>query len=197
MLRVGLSGGIASGKSTVADLLAHKGAVVIDADVLARDAVAPGSDGLRAVVAAFGDGVLAPDGSLDRPQLGAVVFADESRRRTLEGIVHPRVRAKARELEACADDDAVVVHVIPLLVETGQQDDFDVLVVVDVDPAVQRERLMSRPGMSATQAERRIAAQATRAQRNAAADIVLPNDGSLDELQAAVDTLWAGLRRSA
>ena len=125
MLRVGLTGGIASGKSLVADELARLGAVVIDADVLAREVVEPGTPGLAAIVERFGDDVL-DDGRLDRAALGKIVFADPEARRDLERIVHPAVRARAAELERAAADDAMVVHVIPLLVETGQQDDFDV-----------------------------------------------------------------------
>ena len=133
-VRVGLTGGIASGKSLVAEELAARGAVIIDADVLAREVVEPGTDGLAAVVERFGAGVLTA-GRLDRARLGQIVFADPEARRDLERIVHPAVRARAAELERSAPSDAVVVHVIPLLVETGQQDRFDVVVVVDVDPA--------------------------------------------------------------
>lgn len=197
VLRVGLTGGIASGKSTVADLLHEQGALVIDADVLAREAVAPGSTGLAEVIETFGPDVLDQDGALDRPALGRVVFADPEARTRLEAIIHPRVRARARELEAQADPSAVVVHVIPLLVETGQADDFDVLVVVDVDPQVQRDRLMARNGLSAEEADRRIAAQATRAARLSAADVVLHNDGTPDELAAQVAGLWRHLTDAA
>lgn len=197
MLRVGLTGGIASGKSAVAALLAGKGAVVIDADLLARDVVADGTPGLAAITSEFGSGVLAPDGSLDRAAMARVVFADPAARRGLEAIVHPLVRAAAAVLEtaaAAADPDAVVVHVIPLLVETGQGRSFDVVVVVDVDPQVQRERLMAQRGMTRTEADQRIAAQATRADRLAIADEVVDNSGSLAELDRSVDDLWGRLR---
>jgi dephospho-CoA kinase len=154
VLRVGLTGGIASGKTTVSDALGERGAVVIDADLLARQVVEPGTPGLAAVVERFGADVLTGDGRLNREALGRVVFADPEARRDLEAIVHPAVRARAAALESAAPIDSVVVHVIPLLVETGQQDDYDVIVVVDVEPERQLERLRrptprgpgSRPG---------------------------------------------------
>lgn len=194
--RVGLTGGIASGKSTAAALLAERGALVIDADVLAREVVEPGTPGLAAVVARFGTSVLAPDGRLDRAALARLVFTDDDGSRTarhdLEAIVHPAVRARAAELEAAATDQ-VVVHVIPLLVETGQVDAFDVVVVVDVDEAVQRARLLARGGLSEDEADARIAAQSSRAERLAAADVVLHNDGGRDDLGRHVDEFWARL----
>ena len=195
MRRVGLTGGIGSGKSEVARRLAAAGATVIDSDLLARDVVAPGTDGAAAVIAAFGPGI-APGGVLDRAALGRVVFADSAARRRLEAIVHPLVRARARELEATArtsNPDGVVVHDIPLLVETGQADAFDVVVVVDVDPAVQLDRLVRLRGLTFEDAAARIAAQATREARLAAADEVLDNNGSLDSLAAQVDALWGRL----
>ena len=190
-MRIGLTGGLASGKSAVAERLARLGAVVIDADELAREAVAPGTSGLAEVVAAFGTDVLAADGTLDRAALARLVFADEAARRRLEAIVHPRVRELAAEREAAAEAGAVVVHVIPLLVETGQVDDFDEVVVVDVPPQVQLERYLARSGESPTQARARLAAQATRAERLAAADTVVGNSGTLAELAEKVDRLWA------
>lgn len=193
MIRVGLTGGIASGKSTVAQLLAERGAVLVDSDVLAREAVASGTPGLASVVARFGAEVLDGD-RLDRPALARVVFGDPAARRDLEAIVHPLVRARARELEARQPEDAVVVHVIPLLVETGQQHDFDLVVVVDVSPDVQRQRLMARNGLSAAEAEARVAAQASRAERLAAADTVVHNDGPLADLREQVDNVWSQLR---
>lgn len=174
MIRIGLTGGIASGKSTVADILAECGAVIIDSDLLAREVVEPGTDGLARIVRRFGDRVIT-DGRLDRAALGRIVFSDPGARRELEAIIHPAVRSRARELEAAAGGDAVVVQMIPLLVETGQQDDFDAVIVVDVPEHVQRERLMVRNGMSAEDADARIAAQATRDQRNAAATVVIDN----------------------
>ena len=195
-LRIGLTCGIGSGKSAVADLLAGHGAVIIDADLLARQAVAPGSPGLAEVVAEFGPGVLSPDGTLDRAALGEIVFSDEAARSRLNAIVHPQVRRLAAELERQAGPGSVVVHVIPLLVETGQQDDFDRVVVVDVDPAVQLDRVLGRGGLSEEQARARIAAQADRATRLAAADVVIDNNGSPAELAELVRALWAELRIS-
>ncbi len=186
---MGLTGGIASGKSLVAEELAKLGAVVIDADVLAREVVEPGTPGLAAIVARFGDAVLT-DGRLDRARLGALVFADPAARRDLERIVHPAVRARAAELERAAGDAAVVVHVIPLLVETGQTGAFDRIVVVDVDPETQRERLLRRDGFTEAEADRRLAAQATRTDRLAAADVVLDNHGSVTQLQRQIRDLW-------
>ncbi len=197
MLRVGLTGGIASGKTTVSDALEERGAVVIDADVLAREVVEPGTPGLAAVVERFGAGLLADDGQLDRAALGRLVFSDPVARRDLEAIVHPAVRARAAALEAAAAADAVVVHVIPLLVETGQADDFDVLVVVDVEPEQQLERLRERSGLDDEAAMARIAAQATRSARLAVADVVLANHTDTDDLVAQVDRLWHDLRARA
>lgn len=197
MLRVGLTGGIASGKTAVSDLLAAHGAVVIDADLLAREVVAVGTPGLRAVAERFGDTVLADDGSLDRAALGALVFADPRARQDLEAIVHPAVRARAAEIEAASPPDAVVVHVIPLLVETGQADAFDVVVVVDVAPDTQLTRLMARNGLSGQDARRRVAAQASREDRLAAADHILDNSGSPDDLRQMVARLWGELPQIA
>jgi len=189
-IRVALTGGIGSGKSTVSQLLASYGAVVIDADVLAREVVASGTPGLAAVVAEFGPEILAGDGTLDRPALGALVFADPAARSRLEAIVHPLVRGRARELEAAAPDDAVVVHDIPLLVETGQQGRYDVVLVVDAPTDVQRDRLTGLRAMTVEEADRRISAQASREQRLAAADHVILNDGTLDDLERRVAEVW-------
>ncbi|GAA3708834.1 dephospho-CoA kinase [Microlunatus aurantiacus] len=197
MLRVGLTGGIASGKTAVSDALAARGAVIIDADLLAREVVEPGTPGLAAVVERFGAEVLTGDGVLDRAALGTVVFADPTARRDLEAIIHPAVRARAAAIEAAADPDAVVVHVIPLLVETGQQADFDLLVVVDVAPEVQRERLQRRNGLDTDAAEARIAAQASRADRLSVADFVLDNSATPADLIDQVDSLWPDLRARA
>ncbi|WP_375423086.1 dephospho-CoA kinase [uncultured Friedmanniella sp.] len=193
MLRVGLTGGIASGKTAVAAQLAARGAVVIDADVLAREVVEPATPGLDAVVERFGPEVLGPDGRLDRTRLGALVFADQGARRDLEQIIHPLVRARAAALERQAAADAVVVHVIPLLVETGQQHDFDVVVVVDLHPAAQVERLVARNGLTPAEAGSRLAAQADRDQRLAAADLVVDNNGTPEQLADAVACLWSEL----
>jgi dephospho-CoA kinase len=194
---VGLTGGIASGKTAVSDALGERGAVVIDADVLARQVVEPGTPGLAAVVERFGTDVLTDDGRLNREVLGRLVFTDAGARRDLEAIVHPAVRARAAEIEATADSDSVVVHVIPLLVETGQQDDYDVLVVVDVEPERQLERLRRRNGLDADAASARIAAQASRADRLAVADIVLDNDDDTEALLDQVDRLWRDLHARA
>ena len=195
MLRVGLSGGIGAGKSAVSSRLAERGAVVIDSDVLAREVVARGTDGLDEVVAAFGSGVLTADGELDRPALGKIVFGDEAARRRLEAIIHPRVRARAAQIEAGAAADAIVVHDIPLLVETGQAGGFDVVLVVDVPVEVQVERLTAQRGMAAEEAQRRIASQASREDRLAVADVVVDNAGTLADLERRLDEVWATLER--
>lgn len=185
-IRVGLTGGVASGKSTVAALLAERGAVVIDSDQLARDVVEPGTPGLAAVVEQFGETVLTEDGRLDRPALGSLVFGDEASRRRLEGILHPLIRARAAEIETAAAPDALVVHDIPLLVETGQADHFDAVLVVDVPVETQVERMVRLRGWSAEDARSRVAAQADREQRRAAATYVIDNTGTHDDLRARV-----------
>jgi dephospho-CoA kinase len=197
VLRVGLTGGIGSGKSEVAHVFAEAGALVIDADQLAREVVDVGSDGLAEVVKAFGSGIVRPDGSLDRAALGEIVFADSEARRRLEAVVHPRVRARAADIEAAAAARTVVVHVIPLLVETGQADRFDVLVVVDLPEDVQIERLGRTRGMTAEEARARIAAQAARDERLAAADIVIDNSGDLDDLRLKAAGVWTELEKRA
>lgn len=191
VLMVGLTGGIGSGKSAVAARLAQRGAVIVDADLVAREIVGPGTEGLAEVVAAFSDRVLAPDGTLDRAALGAVVFADEEARRTLEAITHPRVRARTAELVAAAPPDAVVVNDVPLLVEVGLAPTYHLVIVVQTAVPTRLERLTRGRGMDPAEARRRIAAQADDARRRAAADVVLTNDGTLAELHAAVDALWA------
>jgi dephospho-CoA kinase len=203
MLRVGLTGGIGSGKSEVSKRLAAHGAAIIDADKAARDVVARGTPGLGQVVAAFGAGVLLPDGSLDRPKLGAIVFADEAARARLNGIVHPLVHAHMREAEERAvregGDGAVIVHDIPLLAEGGQSRSagFDVVIVVDVPPEVQVARLTGKRGMTAEDASARMSAQATREQRLAIADIVIGNCGTLADLDKRVSDVWDELRARA
>lgn len=192
-MRIGLTGGIASGKSTVARELERLGAVIIDADVLARDVVALGTEGLKAVVARFGDAVLAADGSLDRRALAGIVFADLQARADLNAIIHPRVRERAAELEAAAPAGAVVVHVIPLLVETGQQDDFDAVVVVDTTVEEQLRRLTRRDSLTQTEAEQRVAAQASREERLDAATHVIDSSGPVRETVRQVDELWRSL----
>ncbi len=191
MHRIALTGGIAAGKSTVARRLAELGAVVIDSDRLSREVVEPGTPGLAEVTARFGESVLAPDGSLDRPALGAVVFSDDAARRDLEAIIHPRVRARAAELEAQAPAGTPVVHDIPLLVETGQADDFDLVLVVETPQELRVERMVRDRGMTPEEARSRIAAQATDAQRRAVADVLLDNSGDRAALLGQVDRAWS------
>ena len=192
-MRIGLTGGIASGKSTVARKLEQLGAFTIDADVLARDVVALGTEGLKAVVARFGNSVLAADGSLDRSVLARVIFADPQARADLNAIIHPLVRERAAELEAAAPVGAVVVHVIPLLVETGQQDRFDAVVVVDTTVEEQLRRLTRRDGLTQTEAEQRVAAQASREERLGAATHVIDSSGPVRETMRQVGELWQNL----
>jgi len=184
--RVGLTGGVASGKSAVAALLRELGAVVIDSDQLAREVVEPGSPGLAAVVEEFGETVLTGDGHLDRAALGSLVFGDEASRRRLEGILHPLIRARAAEAEAEAGSGALVVHDIPLLVETGQADRFDAVLVVDVPVETQVERMVRDRGWSAEDARSRVAAQADREERRAVATHVIDNTGTHDDLRERV-----------
>ncbi|MEU5309851.1 dephospho-CoA kinase [Streptomyces sp. NPDC021562] len=197
MLKVGLTGGIGAGKSEVSRLLVEHGAVLIDADRIAREVVAPGTPGLTAVVEAFGPDVLAADGGLDRPKLGAIVFADPERLAVLNSIVHPLVGARSRELEQAADDDAVVIHDVPLLAENGLAALYDLVVVVDAAPETQLDRLTRLRGMTEQDARARMAAQATREKRLDIADIVIDNDVPLDALRQRVAQVWADLVRRA
>jgi len=190
---VGLTGGVASGKSTVSAILRELGAVVIDADALAREVVGPGTPGLDAVAARFGPEVLGSDGALDRGRLGALVFADADRRTALEAIVHPLVRARAAELEASAPSGAVVVHDIPLLVETGQASSFDAVLVVDAPVEVQVARAVRDRGWSEDEARSRIGAQASREERLAAATYVIDNTGTVEDLRQRVAEVFAEL----
>jgi dephospho-CoA kinase len=192
-MRVALTGGVASGKSTVAALLSELGAVVIDSDRLAREVVEPGTPGLDAVVREFGDKVLTADGALDRTALGTVVFADEGARRRLEGILHPLIRSRAAELEAAADPGALVVHDIPLLVETGQAGSFDAVLVVDVPVETQVERLLANRGWTRGDAEARVAAQADREERRSAATHVIDNTGTREDLRDRVTEVFTEL----
>lgn len=197
MIRIGLTGGIAAGKSVASARFAELGAAVIDHDVLAREAVEPGTVGLDQVVAAFGPEVLTADGSLDRPALGHIVFGDRARLDLLSSIVHPEVARLSAEREAAiatADANAVVVHDIPLLVETGQQETFHVVVVVDAPADLRIRRLVENRGMDLPEARRRVASQATDEARLAAADVVLPGTHEESDLRAAVDALWARLQ---
>jgi dephospho-CoA kinase len=194
MLTVGLTGGIGAGKSEVARLLASYGAILVDSDLIAREVVAPGTQGLAAVVAEFGADVLAPDGSLDRPKLGAIVFADEERRQALNAIVHPLVGARSAELRKAAGPGDIVLHDVPLLTENGLAPSYDVVVVVDADPATQLDRLRRLRGMTEDEARSRMAAQASRQERLAVADLVIDNDGPLDALEPQVRAVWERLR---
>jgi dephospho-CoA kinase len=197
VLRVGLTGGIGAGKSEVTRRLAELGAVIIDADLLAREVVGPGTSGLDEVVRHFGTGVLGTRGDLDRAALAVRVFDDPGERRVLESIIHPRVRSLAAEIEAAADPDAVVVHAIPLLVETGQAGSFDVVVVVEAPRSDRLDRLMRDRGMTEEQAQSRIDSQASARQRVEAADVVIDNTGGLDALRARVDQVWNDLSLKA
>lgn len=195
MLLVGLTGGIGSGKSTVARMLEARGAVVFDADALARQAVEPGTPGHDAVVERFGANVLGPGGDLDREALASIVFADPAARRDLEAIVHPEVRRLFAEgSEAYRDDDVVVVFSAPLLVETGMHTAFEVLVVVSTPVETQIERLLRDRGMREDSIRSRIAAQAPLEEKAAVADVIVDNEGTLEELEAQVDRLWNDLR---
>lgn len=195
--RVALTGGIGSGKSTVGSLLAERGAVLLDADALAREVVEPGTDGLAAVVLAFGPDILGPTGTLDRQALASLVFTDPDARARLERIVHPLVRRRAAELEAAADPDAVVVHDIPLLVETGRSGDFDAVVVVDAPVDLAVRRVVAARGWDEETVRRRVAAQATREERLAVADHVVSNDGDREALRRQVAELWDALESAS
>ncbi|MFI5525580.1 dephospho-CoA kinase [Streptomyces platensis] len=194
MVKVGLTGGIGAGKSEVSRLLASYGAVIVDADKIAREVVEPGTPGLAAVVEEFGADVLAADGTLDRPKLGGIVFSDPGKLKALNAIVHPLVGARSAELEASAGPDAVVVHDVPLLTENGLAPLYDLVVVVDAAPQTQLDRLVRLRGMAEDEAKSRMAAQATREQRLAVADLVIDNDGPLEALEPQVRAVWERLR---
>ncbi len=196
-VRVGLTGGIASGKSTVSGILAELGAVVIDADQIAREVVARGTPGLAAVVDEFGPDLLTPDGDLDRPAMGALVFADPSARKRLEAIIHPLVHRRSAELEEDAPPGSVVVHDIPLLAEVGRAQQFDAVVVVDAPTDVQVARMVGDRGWTREDAEARIAAQAPREDRLAIATHVIDNTGSLEDLRRRVEATYAELAARA
>jgi dephospho-CoA kinase len=194
MRMIGLTGGIGAGKSAVAARLAQHGAIIVDGDRIAREVVQPGTPGLAEVVQAFGDTVLADDGSLDRPALGRIVFADPAARKRLEAITHPLIGARTAELIAAAPADAIVVNDVPLLIEAGLQRSFELVMVVLADEAVRIGRLVNDRGMTPQEARSRIAAQATDEQRRAIADIVIVNEGTLEELWRQVDEAWPRLR---
>jgi dephospho-CoA kinase len=197
VIRVVVTGGIGSGKSEVTRLFDELGAVVVDADVLAREVVARGTPGLEEIVRTFGADLVGPDGELDRPAMGRRVFADPTARTQLEAIIHPRVRQRAGEIERDVAEDAVVVHDIPLLVETGQADRFDAVVVVDVPEELQLERLRAGREMTEEDARARIRAQASREQRKAVADYVIDNTGTREDLRPQVAEVFSELQRRA
>lgn len=196
-LRVGLTGGIATGKSSVSTLLRELGAVVIDADALAREVVARGTPGLERVVAAFGSGLLTTAGDLDRPAMGALVFADAEARRRLEAIVHPLVFERIVELETGAPDGAIVVHDIPLLAESGRAETFDAVVVVHAPEEVQVERMLRDRGWTEEEARSRIAAQASAEDRLGIATYVIDNTGTREDLRDRVTEVFGELQRQA
>ena len=198
MLLVGLTGGIGSGKTTVARRLEARGAVVFDADLLARDAIAPGTPGHERVLERFGPNVLAPGGDIDRDALAAVVFADPAARRDLEAIVHPEIRRLFAEgAEAYEGSDAVVVFSAPLLVETGMHTAFEVLVVVSAPTEAQVDRLLRGRGMSESAIRQRIDAQLPLEEKAAVADVLIDNEGTLEELEGQIDRVWTELRSRA
>lgn len=194
MLRVGLTGGIGSGKSTVASLLAEHGATVIDADAIAREVVEPGRPTLDQLVVEFGVGILREDGTLNRGELAGVAFSDPEATARLNAIMHPAIKAETARRLALAGDDAIVIHDMPLLVETGQQDAVDVVVVVDVPEALQVERAVGQRGLTLADVERRMAVQASRDQRLTLADAVIDNSGTPEDTARQVDALWEELQ---
>jgi dephospho-CoA kinase len=194
MLRVGLTGGIGSGKSTVASMLKERGATVIDADAIARKVVEPGQPALAALVAEFGDEILREDGTLNRGELARVAFHDPEATARLNGIMHPAIKAETARLIDLAGPDAIVIHDMPLLVETGQHELVDRVVVVDVPEATQLERAVGLRGLTRDDVERRMAAQVSRQDRLAFADVVIDNSGSIDETVRQVDALWEDLQ---
>lgn len=197
MLKLGLTGGIGAGKSEVSRILTSLGAVLIDSDRIAREVVEPGTPGLAAVVAEFGPEVLTGDGRLDRPRLGGIVFNDPERLSALNAIVHPLVRDRSAGLQAAAALDAVVVHDVPLLAENKLAPLYDLVMVVDATPETQLDRLVRLRGMAEDEARARMAAQATRAERLAIADIVIDNNGPIETLEPQVRKVWADLVRRA
>ncbi|PSL39513.1 dephospho-CoA kinase [Labedella gwakjiensis] len=193
---IALTGGIASGKSTISSRLSQLGASVVDADLLSREAVDAGSPGLAAIAERFGSDVIAADGSLDRAALGSIVFADEAARNDLNAIVHPEVRRLAAERLATIarnDPDAIAVYDVPLLVETGVDHDFDLVVVADADAEIRTQRLISLRNLDPVEARRRVVAQASDEERRRIADVLIDTTGSLEETEAQVDSLWADL----
>lgn len=190
MLRIGLTGGIGAGKSTVSATFDRCGGIVVDGDVIAREVVEPGTEGLAALVAAFGEDILLADGALNRPALAAKAFSDDESRKTLNGIVHPLVGRRREEIIATVSDDDIVVEDIPLLVESGMAPMFPLVIVVNADPELRVRRLVDHRGMAEEDARARIAAQATEEQRRAVADVWLDNSGAQDDLVARAEALW-------
>lgn len=199
MLNIGLTGGIASGKTTVANLFAEKGVPLVDADEIARVAVEPGSKGLQAIKDAFGETVLLPDGSLNRAQLRAIVFADEQQRERLNSLLHPIIRQITAERITALEAQNIpyCLRVIPLLVETAQQSEMDAIIVVDVPEAVQIERVMARDGSDEQQARAILNSQASREERLAIADYTIDNQQSVEQLGTVVDTIHQQLLQRA
>ncbi len=193
MLKLGLTGGIGAGKSEVSRILTSLGAVLIDSDRIAREVVEPGTPGLAAVVAEFGPEMLTADGHLDRPKLGGIVFNDPERLSALNAIIHPLVRDRSAELQAAAAPDAVVVHDVPLLAENKLASLYDLVMVVDATPETQLDRLVRLRGMAEDEARARMAAQATRADRLAIADVVIDNNGPIEALEPQITKVWADL----
>lgn len=193
---IGLTGGIASGKSTVAGMLRDHGAVVVDADLLAREVVEPGTPALRSIRELFGDELIRPDGSLDRARLGTIVFGDRQAREQLNAIVHPAVRELAKKRfadAAAADSEAIIVYDVPLLAESETHSHFDLIVLADAPAEVRRRRLIELRGLNAEEASRRVNAQASDDARRTIADVIVDTTESLDETAAEVDRLWARL----
>ncbi len=197
MYLVGLTGGIAAGKSTVAKRLVELGAIEVDADLLAREAVAAGSDGLKAIVAKWGEGILSDDGELDRDAMAKIIFDDPKQRDLLEDIVHPAVAARSREMILSAGEDSIVIYNVPLLVEANVQLPFDLVVTVEAPQEAQMERMIRHRGMTRDEAAARIRAQATPAQRAARADVILNSNQSLGRLMDDTDSLWGTLASAA
>jgi dephospho-CoA kinase len=199
MYLIGLTGGIASGKSLVTSRLRELGATIVDADVLAREVVEPGTDGLAAIAKQFGSRVIGEDGTLNRPALGAIIFADPEQREALNGITHPAIWKRAKQLFSQAASDEVVVYDVPLLVEgaKGRQLDFDLIVVVNASADTRLHRLMELRGMSREEAGHRLNSQASDAERLAVADVVIDNEGTIDQTYEQVDALWAKATEAA
>ena len=196
MQLIGLTGGIASGKSVVAGRLAEHGAVVVDADQIAREVVEPGTPGLARIATEFGDAVITADGSLDRAALGAIIFRSPEKREALNAITHPAVATRSHELfeaAAAADPGAIVVYDVPLLVEAGRSDEFDLVVVVDASTETRLARLTQLRGMSRDEAMHRINSQATNTERLAIADVVIDSNGTLEQTLEQADALWEKL----